>query len=110
MLVNLEGPPLEVFWGFACSSETFLCKISKGKGYRLIPLNEMVLISLFAYKTKQKRFMLIIDLEYNSTILVILYIYVLMCYVLRFTHGPHFLDPVGPGPHSLKPVMNTGTF
>ena len=52
MLVKLKGPPYSLL-NFVCSSETFLCQISKGKGCRLIVLNGMVLISLFAKKTKQ---------------------------------------------------------
>ena len=42
---------------------------------------------LFAYKSKEKGFMLMNDP------------------LLKFTHGPHFLDPMYPPPPP-KPVMN----
>ena len=58
MLVSVDGPPLKSFNFLPAYiytlTLTFLCQIRKGKDYRIIVLNRMVLISLFAYKTKQK--------------------------------------------------------
>ena len=49
----------KVFSLIVCSSETFFCQIRVNAIYRrLILPNGMVPISLFNYKTKQKRFML----------------------------------------------------
>ena len=49
MLVNLEGPPLKSFDFLSAFQGHFL------RGYRLFPLNGMVLISLLAYKNKTKK-------------------------------------------------------
>ena len=49
----IAGTTPEVFLHFACSSETFLCQISRGKG-SLILLNGMVLINVSASKTTKK--------------------------------------------------------